>query len=100
MKNLEFENRNNSLNPIIERLKYNDRYIYVITTLTGCNCRYVGCDSYSGFRVVLKVREVSENKKDCNLILSKSGKTKIKLTKRINEEEAIEIFKREYNNNN
>ena len=92
----KFENRNDSSNPIIKRLKYDNMYIYVITTLTGCNCGYIGCDSYNGFRLVLKVRKIAEKKENCELILTKNGRTKIKLINEINEEEAIEIYNKNY----
>ena len=99
---LKFENRNNSSNPIIKRIAYKNVYIYIIETLTGCDCNYIGCDSYKSYgRVVLKVRKASENKKDCDLILTKNGraKVKIKVTDKISELETIELFNKYYNIN-
>jgi len=96
MNHLKFEDRNRGSNPIIKRIEYNGYYIYFIEFLIGCNCNYVGCESYNKSKYSLKVRKVAENYRDCELVLTKENKNKVKLNGEINEIEAIEIFKKEY----
>ena len=75
MEELKFENRNNSSTPSIKRLAHKDVYIYYIGVYAGCSCDYVGCDQNHLVSQNVKVRKQI----DGSIVLSKSGRTKVKL---------------------
>ena len=83
MKNLEFENRTYGENPNIKRIEYNGFYIYLLKHITGyCTCCYNGIDEDYKINWFIKARKVAKNYSDCELVLTKNGKSKVKLPKK------------------
>ncbi|GAA0757680.1 hypothetical protein GCM10009433_14170 [Psychroflexus lacisalsi] len=87
-----FSRSGSSLSYIL-RLKYDNRYLYLITGLAGCNCNYVGCDSYYPTNKKLKVIDLNGE-----LINAKNVKSHVKLplTEGISEVNLIEYYNIHY----
>ena len=98
IKKRVFEDRNNSLYPIIKRLEYNGFYLYMILDYYDeCGCRSRCCDQAGKrtlFSARLKIRVVKTEK----LVLTKKHTTGVKLSKKedISEIELIDIANRNY----
>jgi hypothetical protein len=80
---MEFEERNNSGVPRIQRIKYKDYYIYIISYYDGCNCGYIACDSMYLVSVKLKVRLASKIYEDCKLVRTSDDRSYVRLDKKV-----------------
>jgi len=90
----KFEYRTkNSSSPLIQRLDYEDVYIYLIEGYTG-DCSYLGCDCQRMTNRKIKVRYKSNEK----IKQTKEGRNSLKIPfdMDIDENIVIELYKSKY----